>query len=108
MSNRQLNPAEREILSSTTPQRQNLNPLRSRMEGELINRYQSSSRPFRNRNRVPVVIRMSMTHANKITLNIFRLGRSFGIPRQKRVDQDLGLWGGDQKTGVTQVLHGNC
>ena len=95
MGNGQLDSAKREILSASAPHRVNLRPLRSRMEGELINRYQSSSGPFRNRNCVPVVIRMSMTHQNKITLNVFRLGRSFRIPCQKRVDQNLSLWGRD-------------
>jgi hypothetical protein len=65
------------------------------MKSQLINRYQSRSRPFPNRNRIPVVIRMGMTHQNKITLNVFRLGRSLRIPCQKRVDQDFGLWGRD-------------
>jgi hypothetical protein len=107
MSYRQLNPAKREIFPSATPQRFDFNSLSSRMKSQLINRYQSRSRSFPDRNRIPVVIRMSVTHENKITLNLIRLGRSFGIPRQKRVDQDLGLWGGNQKTGVTQVLNIN-
>jgi hypothetical protein len=95
MSNCQLNPAEGEILSATTTQGFDVKPLSSRMKSQLINRYQSRSRAFPNRNRIPVVIRMGMTHKNKITLNVFRLGRGLRIPCQKRVNQELRLWGRD-------------
>ena len=85
----------------------NFGPLGSGMQGQLIRRDDRGTGPFGDFHRIPVMIPVTVGNQNEIRRNLIGRRRRLGIPRQKGIDQDFGFGGGQQKTGMSQILYGD-
>ena len=101
----ELYPSERKILPTPAAHRMNFGSLGPGVEGQLIRRHNHRAGSLGDRYRIAVMIPMAVGNQNHVRGHFLGGRRGHGIPRQKRVHQNFGLGGGEQKTGVPQILH---